>query len=212
MFSYLLLCLLIITSAFSVCAQSGRPGCPKIDVTGPSDSVIAGDIAIFSVNVADYDYTKLRYRWTVSAGTIERGANTPSVVVRTMEGGVESLTATVEIEGLPSHCAATSSKTAPVQAKCGTPQPVGTYEEINGAFERGILSTIIEKYKALKSEHTILFTLYSQNKNEASRQKKREREILRMLLGLGYTRDRFVFVHSDKKPYATYIYFVPKKC
>jgi hypothetical protein len=58
------------------------------------------------------------YNWTVSAGTIESGQGTPSIVVRTAIGDAGSnVTATVEIGGLDPacNCPRSASESGPVR-------------------------------------------------------------------------------------------------
>ena len=77
----------------------------------------------FTANVTPGTYDPT-YNWTVSAGTIESGQGTPSIVVRTtsdMAGS--SVTATVNIGGAPAgcDCTVTGSETAGVEQ---APQPI----------------------------------------------------------------------------------------
>lgn len=209
MFRYLLLSLLITTSGLSIYSQSGRHGCPRIDVTGPSDSVIPGDTAIFSVNVSDLDHMKLKYRWTVSAGTIERGSNTPSVVVRTTESGMESLTATVEIEGLPNHCSATESHTTAVRVNCGTSLPVVEYGRVSPRYELQQIKAAVGEWRERDPSNRLLIILYSDNTRDHEMVEHRVRAISKHLADLGLSKDNYAIVKSRTGVYRTKIYIIP---
>lgn len=65
----------------------------------------------FTVNVENYDSSKLSFKWTTSNGDIIEGQGTQSIKVS--EGyNDENTTVTVEIEGLPEGCSKTDSETA----------------------------------------------------------------------------------------------------
>ena len=89
------------------------PGqCPSIAVIGPAGVTNPGDPMKFRVDVGAVD---LKYSWTISVGTIIEGQGTLAITVATdksMQGS--NVTATVEIEGLPSACEKTASETAPI--------------------------------------------------------------------------------------------------
>ncbi|HKR02950.1 MAG TPA: hypothetical protein VJT09_19890 [Pyrinomonadaceae bacterium] len=85
------------------------PPCPEISVSCPSD-VQAGTPATVSVNLSGGDpNASVTYNWSVSAGTISSGQGTPSITIDTTGLGNQTVTATVEIGGLPPECDRTRS-------------------------------------------------------------------------------------------------------
>ena len=104
----LLTCVLLTLTAFSS-AQ-----CPTISVQGPAGITHPGEEMRFraEVNVVG---PKLSYSWSVNAGTIVKGQGTPEITIATtreLEGG--SITATVEVDGLPNGCERSASEIAGV--------------------------------------------------------------------------------------------------
>lgn len=111
--------LLLILAFGSVAAQDSRPDCPAISVTGPAGIVQPGEEVSFIVNTdqASKKYD-LRYHWSTSIGEIVSGQGTSSFRVKWPGGG--TLTATVEIKGLPAGCPTTASETGAFTI-CHTP-------------------------------------------------------------------------------------------
>jgi len=92
--------------------------CAAISVSGPGGVTGAGQTMTFTANVSGGSQdVPLTYNWTVSAGSIESGQGTPSIVVRVpadMAGG--NITATVDVGGqrVDCKCPTQASETAPV--------------------------------------------------------------------------------------------------
>jgi hypothetical protein len=83
-----------------------------------------------SVNLTGGGNFNVTYNWTVSAGTITSGQGTPSITIDTTNAAGQSITATVDIGGLPPECDHTRSCTFNVLPK---PQPPGCtkFDEYN---------------------------------------------------------------------------------
>ena len=110
---------LLLIVAFLFVASSASAQCPSIVVKGPQGLTTQGDTMTFSAQVAVAG-PRLAYRWSVSAGTIEQGQGTAEIIVRTDSSlAGTTLTATVEVDGLPSACEKTASESAPVAPGCG---------------------------------------------------------------------------------------------
>jgi hypothetical protein len=97
-------------AGFSFGQADENPGCPRLEITGPSGYVAPGDIATYTAKIdsAGRDL-ELRYQWSISAGQITSGQGTPVITVRQPITGV---VATVEITGLPKGCPNMTSETA----------------------------------------------------------------------------------------------------
>ncbi|HLA96020.1 MAG TPA: hypothetical protein VK612_09880, partial [Pyrinomonadaceae bacterium] len=111
-----------VTVAACDCVQ--KCDCATLSVSGPSGIVAPGETATFTATVSGGTQATTTYNWSVSAGTIESGQGTPSIVVRTtpeMAGG--SVTATVEIGGADPSCGCptTDSETVGIEAKPTAP-------------------------------------------------------------------------------------------
>lgn len=96
--------------------------CPSLSVSGPAGVTAPGDTMTFTANVSGGP--DVTYNWTVSAGTIESGQGTPSIVVRTSatDAGA-TVTATVDLGGLDPtcNCPSRASESGPVAV---TPEAV----------------------------------------------------------------------------------------
>lgn len=112
---------LILLTAFTLAALDAgglaapRPReCPKVVVSCP-DVVRHGEPVTFNASVegAPAD-AKLTYKWVVSAGTITGGQGTGAVTVDTAGLAGSTVTATVEVGGLPESCPVSTSCTSAV--------------------------------------------------------------------------------------------------
>lgn len=104
----ILIAMTILSFAFSLSAQI--PTCPQIRVVGPSGITPLGESMTFTTNVSGGTTSTYTYNWTVSAGTIEAGQGNPVISVRTnadLEG--QTITASIEVGGLPQNCPTTAS-------------------------------------------------------------------------------------------------------
>jgi hypothetical protein len=78
--------------------------CPTLSISCPTELLMCGAPATVALNVSGGDPNlNLKYKWQVSAGKITSGQGTPQITVDMGETG-ETITATVEVEGLPPEC------------------------------------------------------------------------------------------------------------
>jgi hypothetical protein len=93
-------------------AQNDSPAsCPTISVDGPSRIINPGETATFTATVDISDPKKLIYNWTVDAGEIIEGQGTSTIGIKISKEWAQSLTAMVEIKGLPENCPNSASET-----------------------------------------------------------------------------------------------------
>ena len=105
----ILTALLIAFAGLPVQAQN----CPAIKVYASSFEIPEGDILVFIAEVTPASES-VTHNWSISNGTIASGQGTKTIQVITDSLGGSSITATVEIGGLPRDCIITSSMTADV--------------------------------------------------------------------------------------------------
>jgi hypothetical protein len=103
--SLVMLAAIILGLQFLPSAADGADKCPSITVTGVAGE---GPNALFSANVTSL-VENLTYNWSVSSGTIEAGQGTLQIDVTSAAG--QSVTATVEVGGVPASCPGTASAT-----------------------------------------------------------------------------------------------------
>ncbi len=95
------------------------PGCdcPIVEISAPTKNVFQGDSVVFSANI-EGDFPNVKYKWTLSDGTILYGQETSQILVKVPNDlKKESLTANVEIEGLCDQCPFQFSKTIKISKK-----------------------------------------------------------------------------------------------
>jgi hypothetical protein len=86
------------------------PPCPTLSIICPTDIPLPGASVNFAANISGNDPNrKLKYKWQVSAGKIIDGQGTPVISVDTSGTEGQTITATVEVDGLPPECERTDS-------------------------------------------------------------------------------------------------------
>jgi hypothetical protein len=117
--------ILFLAGCPAVFGQTAANNCPEVTVTGPMGVTAAGDTMTFTASVNNHSgVDEIKYEWTVSAGTIEKGQGTSSIEVRTTREMRDSnVTATVRIAGLAAECNQTASDIGSIAAGivCGMP-------------------------------------------------------------------------------------------
>ncbi len=133
----------LLTLAALMCAQyvpaqaQGIPRCPVVTVSCP-DAADASPLT-FSARVSDVDPSiELTFKWTASAGVIISGQGTSSVIVDASEAGGQSITATVEVGGLPAVCVNKASCSTSVFG-CGLLAKMDEYGNISFNDEKARL-------------------------------------------------------------------------
>lgn len=117
--AFLLTTTLAFVSCVNTMAQSAeapkQPGCPTISVLGPSGVTAPDDMAWFEVSITPDASPNLTYFWKLDRGQVNEGQATKRIAVRyTRELRGTTVTATVEVNGLPSGCSNTASESAPL--------------------------------------------------------------------------------------------------
>lgn len=103
--SLVMLAAIIFGLQFLPSAADGADKCPSITVTGVAED---GPNALFSANVTSL-VDNFSYNWSVSSGAIEAGQGTLQINVSGSAG--QSITATLEVGGVPASCPGTASAT-----------------------------------------------------------------------------------------------------
>jgi hypothetical protein len=103
--SLVILAAIIFGLQFFPTAADGAEKCPSITITGVEGE---GASALFSANITSL-YDNLTYNWTVSAGMIESGQGSLQISVATADA--KSVTASVEVGGIPAACPNVASGT-----------------------------------------------------------------------------------------------------
>lgn len=140
-----------VIASFAAVAASQ---CPSVSVAGPDDSISAGETMTFAANIVSGETKSpfaVTYNWSVSNGAISGGQGTSVIKVDTAGLGGQSVTATLEIGGLPIECPRSASET--------------------GSVRPAIVANKIDEYVAGNEELELLkldnFVIYLQNEPNA---------------------------------------------
>ena len=136
-----LLAALLAAPPADVRGRAPRASCPSVNVVCP-DAVTTGVPVTFTAEVSGLGtFDRPTYHWTVSAGTITAGGQgTSSITVDTTGAGGLTLTATVEVGGLPAGCEnkASCATAIPAPIACGLGR-IDEYGNINFEDEQARL-------------------------------------------------------------------------
>src|SRR5687767_1880997 len=109
-----ILSLIIFTFLFclSAVAQTENQSCPNIEIISPASVVQPGETMFFSASVSsEVKSHDVKYKWSVDKGTIfDGGQSTTSIKIATEGLSATTITATLQIEGLPENCKGTFSE------------------------------------------------------------------------------------------------------
>ena len=189
----------ILVSCVVASAQTDKVSpCPVIEVSGPAGLVMSGETMTFIVTTDENYRDSLKYEWTVSAGTIIEGQDSPVVkVATTPELAGVTVTATVKVKNLPEECADTFLEYAIVSIGCGLVSPLDEYGTISLPDEKLRLSYIAYKIKE-KPTFTALFIINFTKQESISSIKNRVARISKLLSeAQGIAKDRFKFVYFE---------------
>jgi hypothetical protein len=117
----------LLAVTMSASGQDVPQSCPVVKVSCP-DSVQVGAELTFTADVSGgpADVTPT-YNWTVSAGSIQSGQGTSTIVVDTTGTGGQTITATVDVGGFARECSTSNSCTTSVEEKAAPAVKFGEY-------------------------------------------------------------------------------------
>lgn len=202
--------ILVLTFCAAVFAQTDTISpCPKIEVTGPASAAAAGETLTFTANVDADNPDSLTYNWTVSDGTIIEGLGTPTIKVAiSSETGGETITANVEIKGLPAHCKNTNSAQVQIPPVCYLPRVVDDYGRMPFREEKYRLANVASELKQT-ADFAAFFIIRIAPKDTYSSVKKRIANISKYLSEtqkIPNERIQFRFMESDEQNTRVYLF------
>ena len=108
-----------VTKFIFAFAMIGQTPCPTISVTGPRGLPIQGEPMTFTANLGkEIENHKIEYVWEVSGGKIVSGQGTLNL--KALMDKMCSVTATLEVKGLPKDCPKQVSALAEI-SECNLP-------------------------------------------------------------------------------------------
>jgi len=167
----IILCALAMAFVLAVIAQTETPAsCPSISVTGPAGITQPGDSMEFKAITPLNNTDRLTFQWTISAGTIERGQGTQEIRVRAPRDLNNSIaitvTASVEISGLPKDCSRTAFEYAAVSSGFH-PALIDEFGKLPANDIRGRLDAFLQEVTNNKKQVGFIALYFQRTKGEA---------------------------------------------
>ena len=172
--------------------------CPKIETSG-TYTVMDGDVVTFSVSINSGDLRfSPKYDWTVSAGKLKSGQGTSVIKVDTTGTGGQTVTATVEIGGMPASCTNAASVSSDVDEKPRA-KKIDEYGDVNEEDEMARLDNFAIQLMSSPGEqgYVIVYTGKTGKTGESKTAVERARTYLVKTRGLDSS--RIVTVDGGKK-------------
>jgi hypothetical protein len=172
-FACLAVSLLILSTSvpFSgIKLQPTTKSCPTLTVDVSSDDPCGPQFSVMVSITGQRPTDSPTFRWSVSAGKIISGQGTPTIVVDKRNTAGQTITATVEVDGLEPGCEKIASAT---QSPCeGVPDSelVYRYDNISPAKERAHLDRLATRLEN-DSSATSTIIHYNGNRKRAERAK-----------------------------------------
>ena len=109
---------ILVFAVFVFCAlaKTAAAQCPRFETSG-TYTVTEGDVTTFSVLLIGGTQSAPKFNWVVSAGKITAGQGSSVIRVDTAGTGGQTITATVEVNGLSASCSTTASVSSDVDAR-----------------------------------------------------------------------------------------------
>ena len=198
--------ILILTFCLSVFTQQNQV-CPKIELNAPTDIVKINEKLEFSVLVSDAEKLKLQYSWTISVTKEFNGQGTSTISFDTTGLENQSITATVEISGLPKDCKNSFSGIGNVQPSQNIdPSPIDTYQKVSWGTERNKLDNLMLGLNADPRSKGFIEILMSDEKNA----KTHIGRILGYLKVRGMSRERILYRFRKNSFFQITLWIVPE--
>lgn len=134
----------------------------------------------------------LKYIWSVSIGKIVEGQGSPTIIV---EWDTDySLTATVEIKGLPEGCKNTES-----EAIIYDPAPQAKLVDEFIFSDSKINPAKFDKINTASNDDSIYIVIYNNEKTSSAKIEQKEQQIRKIISEKNISPDRIVIVRGGEK-------------
>ena len=199
--------ILILALCFCALAQTNNTAsCPTISVTGPPGIAQPNEPVLFTAAVDEKAKNyNIKYVWTISSGKIVGGQGTATLSVLPNPG--ESVTAAIEILGLPEGCSNVASENLPF---CGG-IPIIIIDEFSASISQIDSARIEAIVSAVKNDPNAQLYIVSTFKHKISAQNinKKHKEIADVLTKTGIEKDRITFIYGFADANLTKVVLVP---
>lgn len=193
--------------------EAGNLPCPKISIMGPAAAVYVenGEPMVFTVSLENKpENLKLEYVWNVTAGKIVEGQGTPTIEVDIKGLSSQSITATVEIKGLPENCLKTVSEMSWAKRKAVHNCQDGYDGKVSAEIKSFTLDQVTVQL-GWESNISVVFRLYFAGKPTQKQINSRILSILKHFSSrkklIQLDRITFVILENDPSEYTRICYF-----
>jgi hypothetical protein len=199
-----------VTLSITATAQSNpAPACPTLTVTGPAGIPNPGDFISYIVQLTGNIPANVGFKWSVSSGKVVEGQGTDQVKIDADWMSGVSITATVDVLGLPEGCPTTSSETMAVSVDNFDPVLTDQYSTQVGRVENTrLIAYAAEMNKHPNSFAYILEYFLPRTKKTAIEKKVAMTRAALVKAGLAANNFRIVVV-TDADQNLTKLYRVP---
>jgi hypothetical protein len=205
----------IQTFALALSAQANS-ACKEVTIVGPAGITAPGGTIILKVKADTPLPANAKYEWSVSVGTIVSGQGTESIeVLVPSDGSVQSVNATLRVEGLHAPCNTFASEEYGVAPPLSCGLVPDEWGKLNKNDERARLFNA-GVWFSQNPKSVLVFVIYLAP-NESSAQANRRAEFIRNFflndkiikssrMSVPFERLHVVFARSDDTRTAVYIF------
>ncbi|MGB7209405.1 MAG: hypothetical protein WBD27_12140 [Pyrinomonadaceae bacterium] len=143
-----------------LCDRCDKTACPTISVIGPAGITEPGELFFFSAKIDGEVPKNISYRWSVSKGEVIEGQGSLSIKVRAEWKTEITLTATLEVVGLPEGCPKAASETAGMTIDMG-PLLVDEFSLAPVRIDKPRLSSFVDELKRNKYSYGYIIEYFT---------------------------------------------------
>ena len=182
-------------SAIPTCGACRPAACPKLSVIGPAGIVQPGEYFTFAGNVEGKIPGNVAYEWKVTGGRIIEGQGTLKMSTDAeWNAGGATLTATLNVLGLPDGCVNSVSESAGVACQCAVIL-IDEFGRLTNQAIRKRLNKLFTELANNPNDHGYII-LYGTDKEISAR----ERLIAKSVIFRSFDRARITIVRGGTHP------------
>jgi hypothetical protein len=187
--------------------EPAKQDCPKISINGPAGFTSPGATMTFTAKADRELPGKPKFEWTVSAGTIESGQGTSTIVVMVPNDfDAGNITTELEVAGLPKGCPNMANELAPVAPRVFG-EPVDTYGKLSLFDEYARVQTGVV---AAEHDKVSLLLFIRESPRFGQKEKARILALNEFIVNrLRFPKSRYLIINKFGHIYRNTIWIVP---
>lgn len=186
-----------------------KSGCPVFSIVAPDSAADSNKPLVFRLDIDRKINPNEKLIWTTSAGKILSGQGTESIAVENVSETGETITATIDILGLPDNCEKSFSASAPTV--CPIPLMPMKMDEFGKATKEVLKEKIVFLSQKLKEDPTATASIikYSARRADKLDAYRDLQLMLNYLKSDGIDEERINFQIGFEEGETTELWFVP---